>query len=121
MVLVSDPGVVTGWPSTVVTTSPLTRPALAAGVLQSTPSTSAPWAAGAMVAGTEGSELSVTQPAPGPPGPWPLPAPGPLPCWDCCCSCWRCWEACFCGLLLLLWGTSTPRKPGTPICTVPPC
>src|ERR1700761_6111 len=50
IVWVSDPGVVTAWPFTVVITSPLIRPALAAGVVHSTPSTSAPWRVGAVEA-----------------------------------------------------------------------
>ena len=102
MIVVSEPGDVTAWPLTAVMTSPAPSPAEAAALPQSTLSMSAPELAGAIVVGTELDVLVVTQL-------WlPLPPPNP-PSWPACC-----W-ACCCGLELLLWGTSTPRKPGRPI------
>src|SRR6516164_8326107 len=103
--LVSEPGVVIGWPDPYVITSPGTMPADWAAVSHSTPTMSAPAAIGATRAGTPVCWLPVEQE--------PLPAaPRPLrPFRDSSAACCR-------GSELSLVATSTPRKPGRPMCTV---
>ena len=61
VMLVSEPGVVTGWPDTDVITSPGTMPADWAAVSHSTPTMSAPAAIGAICAGTPDCWLLVEQ------------------------------------------------------------
>src|SRR6266851_1913407 len=103
MMVVSESGEVTLWPSTAVMTSPPERPAEAAGVLHITPSISAPEFTGAMFDGTPVDWLPVMQL-------WLLPSPPPLCC--CCCCAW------LCGLVIELavpGGTATPRNPAVPM------
>jgi hypothetical protein len=109
MIPVSEPGVVTGRPSTEVITSPGARPCAWAAVPHSTPMTSAPAPAGAMSRGTAGCWPPVRQAAPSPPLPAP---PGKAPPPGC-----RAAAACRRGSGLPLRATSTPRKPGSPMST----
>jgi hypothetical protein len=97
--VVSESGVVTGWPSTAVITSPGTSLAESAAVPHSTPTTSAPAAIGATFRGTTGWVLPVWQSR--------LPSRMPPALISSAASC--------CGLSLLLAATSTPRNPGTPM------
>jgi hypothetical protein len=99
VVLVSEPGVVIGWPLTAVITSPGTMCAASAAVPHSTPTMSAPAAIGATFRGTTGWALPVSQ------AELPLRVPPALISSAACCV----------GLSLSLVATSTPRKPGTPM------
>src|SRR5258705_5358309 len=103
--VVSEPGVVTGCLSTDVITSPGTMPAEAAAESHSTPTMSAPAAIGATRAGTRDCWLLVKQEL--------IPVPV-RPLRPACASS----AACCCGSELSLVATSTPRKPGRPMCTV---
>jgi hypothetical protein len=99
VMVVSEPGVVIGWPLTAVITSPGTMPATSAAVSHSTPTMSAPAAIGATFCGTTGWALPVWQ------AELPLRVPPALISSEACCV----------GLWLSLVATSTPRKPGTPM------
>ena len=98
---VSEPAVVTGWPSTEVITSPGARPFDCTTLPHKTPMMSAPVLAGAILAGTPGSCPAATHAA---------------PAW--CTLVCREPTACCRGFGLLLCATSTPRKPGSPMDTV---
>src|ERR1700677_2694819 len=103
---VSEPGVVTAWPSTETITSPGLRPWVCAAVPHTTPRISAPLPTGAILVGTPAHWAPVTQASP----PRAMP-PGPSPDR-------RAAAACCPGFALLLCATCTPRKPGRPMYTV---
>src|SRR5712691_10673488 len=105
VMLVSELGAVTGWPSTDVITSPGTRPCELAAVLHKMPRMSAPELTGAMWAGMPDCWLVAWQDELLPGAARPLPVCGSS-------------AACCCGFGLLLCATSTPRKPGRPMYTV---
>ena len=96
---VSEPGEETACPPMDVITSPANRPAVAAAVPHSTPSTSAPDLAGAMLAGTAVVSPLLQL--------LPLPLMAPV-----CRSSWLAWRR---GSPLVLSGSRTPRNAGRPI------
>src|SRR5580704_1284415 len=104
--LVSDTGDDTACPFTEVITSPAARPAVFAGVLQNTPSISAPDFTGAILFG-----MIMVCSLDRQPWAWLGWPPNPLFCWSC--------KARWCrglGLAAAFWpGTMTPRNPLTPV------
>jgi succinyl-diaminopimelate desuccinylase len=105
---VSEPGVVTAWPSREVITSPGLRPPDCAAEPHKMPTMSAPLPAGAIRAGSPDGWLPPWHARPPPLSPPPaLPPLNGAP---------RCSSAACCrGSALLLCATSTPRKPGNPM------
>src|ERR1035438_3619367 len=111
MMVVSELGVLTVLPPTAVITSPAEKPAVAAGVPQSSPRISAPELTGATLAGTPAfRSLAMQLVAAGG-------TPAPLPLSSLCISSCR-WRAGLAVVLALSLGTSTPRKPVVPILMV---
>ena len=107
MILVSEAGDDTAWPLTEMMTSPPRSPAVAAAVLQNTPSTSAPDFTGAIFFGMVICPVLSRQL-------WLPPVALPNPPSPCSCS-----ARCRCGLVdaagLVPPATMTPRNPPRPI------